>query len=120
MLGIIRASVDRVVVGAVSPMMEMTCMGMMTMGGTSNQTMGTVKAVCLLAIGMTHFWKEEDDHLMDHQAHLEVPPLTQAPIRATPPITQARLAIGVRIIIIIGNTPTTSGDIPQETIDTSS
>ena len=118
MLGIIRASVDRVVVGAVSLTVEMTHMGMMIMGGTSNQTMGAVEVVRLLATGMAHFWEEEDDHLAGCQAHLEVPPLTQAPIRATPPTTQARLAAGVRIIIIIGNTPTTSGDIPQETIDT--
>ena len=50
MLGIIRVSVDRVVVGVVSPMVEMTCMEMMTMGGTSN-----LEAVCLLAIGMAYF-----------------------------------------------------------------
>ena len=118
-LGIIRASTDKVVVGVVSPTVEMTRMGMMTMGGTSNQTMGAVEAVRLLATGMTHFWEEEDNHLVGHQAHLEVPPPTRAPIRATPPTTQARLAAGVRIIIIIiGNAPTTSGDIPQETIDT--
>ena len=87
MLGIIRVSVDRVVVGAVSPMVEMTHMGMMIMGETSNQTMGAVEVVCLLATGVAHFWEDEDNHLMGHQAHLEVPPLTRAPIRTTPPIT---------------------------------
>ena len=117
MLGITRASTDRVVGGAVSPTAEMTHMGMTIMEGMSNQTMGIVEVVHLLATGMAHFWEEEDYHLMGHQAHLEVPFLTWAPIRVTP-ITWARLAIGVRIIIIIGNTPTTSGDIPQETIDT--
>ena len=66
----------RVVVGAVSPTAEMTCMGMTTMGGMSNQTMGAVEAVYLLATGMAHFGEEEDDHLADCQAHLEVPPLT--------------------------------------------
>ena len=76
MLGIIRASADRVVVGVVSPMVEMTCMGMMKMGGMSNQTMGAVEVVHLLATGMAHSWEEEDDHLMGCQAHLEVPPLT--------------------------------------------
>ena len=75
-LGIIRASMDRVVVGVVSLTAEMTHMGMTTMGGTSNQTMGAVEVVCLLATGMAHFWEEEDDHLADRQAHLEVPPLT--------------------------------------------
>ena len=75
-LGIIRASTDRVVVGVVSPTAEMTCMGMMTMGGMSNQTMGTMEVVCLLATKMAHSWEEEDDHLAGCQAHLEVPPPT--------------------------------------------
>ena len=60
----------------VSLTVEMTCMRMTTMGGMSNQTMGAVEVVHLLATGMAHFWEEEDDHLVGHQAHLEVLPLT--------------------------------------------
>ena len=118
MLGTIRASADKVVVGAVSPTAETTRMGMTMMEGTNAQVIGTAEAVCLLVIGMAHFWKEEVDHPMDRLVHQEVPPLTRVPTRAIPPITLARPTAGTITEIIMGNAPTTSGDIPQEMIDT--
>ena len=75
-LGIIRASVDRVMVVAVSLTVEMTHMGMTTMEEISNQTMGKMEVVHLLATGMAHFCKEGDNHLVGCQAYLEVPPPT--------------------------------------------
>ena len=120
MLDTIRASVDKVVVGAVNLTAEMTRMGMTMMEGTNAQVIGTVEAVRLLVIGMTHSWEEEVDHPVDRLVHQEVPPPTRVPIRAIPPITLARPTTEMITAIIMGNAPTTSGDIPQETIDTSS
>ena len=99
-------------------MAEMTHMGMTMIEGMNNQVIGVAEAVCLLVIGMAHSWEEEVDHPGDRPVHQEVPPPTRVPIRAIPPITLARLTAGTITTIIMGNAPTTSGDIPQETIDT--
>ena len=115
-----RASVDKMVVGVVSPTVETTRMGMTMIEGTNDQVIGTAEVVRLLVIGMAHSWEEEVDHPRDRLVHQEVPPPTRVPIRAIPPITLARLTAGTITTIIMGNTPITSGDIPQETIDTSS
>ena len=96
-------------------------MGMTVIEGTNDQVIGMAEAVRLLVIGMAHSWEEEVDHPGDRPVHQEVPPPTRVPIRAIPPITLARLTAGMITTIIMGNrSPTTSGDIPQETIDTSS
>ena len=107
-------------VGAVSPTAEMTRMGMTMMERTNAQVIGTAEAVRLLVIGMAHSWEEEVGHPVDRLAHQEVPPPTRVPIGAIPPVTLARPAAGTITAIIMGNVPTTSGDIPQETTDTSS
>ena len=117
-LDTIRASMDKVVVGAVSPTAEMTCIGMTMMKGTNAQVIGMAEAVRLLVIGMAHSWEEEVDHPVDHLDHQEVPPLIRVPIRAIPPITLAKLTAGTITTIIMGNAPTTSGDILQKMIDT--
>ena len=101
-------------------MAETTRMGMTMIEGTNDQVIGMAEAVRLLVIGMAHSWEEEVDHPGDRPVHQEVPSPTQVPIRAIPPITLARLTTGMITTIIMGNAPTTSGDIPQETIDTSS
>ena len=62
MLGTIRASGDKVVVGAVSLMVETIHMGMTMMGGTNTQVIGMEGVVCLLVMGMAHSWEEEVDH----------------------------------------------------------
>ena len=75
-------------------------------------------AVCLLVMGMAHSWEEEVDHPVGCLAHQEVPSTTQVPIRVISPLILVKLATGTIITIIMGNAPTTSEGIPQETIDT--
>ena len=75
-LDTIGTSADKVVVGAVSPTVEMTRMGMTMMEQTNAQVIGTAEAVRLLVIGMAHSWEEEVNHPMDHLVHQEVPPPT--------------------------------------------
>ena len=118
MLDTIRASTDKVVVGVVSPTAEMTRMGMMMMERTNTQVIGTAEAVRLLVIEMAHSWEEEVDHPVDRLVHQEVSPPTRVPIGVIPPITLVRLTAGTITAIIMGNAPTTSGDIPQEMTDT--
>ena len=89
-------------------------MGMTMIEGTNDQVIGTAEVVRLLVIGMAHSWEEEVNHPRDHLVHQEVPPPTQVPIRAIPPITLARLTAGMITTIIMGNAPTTSGDIPRK------
>ena len=76
MLDAIRASADKVVVGAVSSTAETTRMGMTMMEGKNAQVIGMAEAVHLLVIGMAHSWEEEVNHPVDRLVHQEVPPPT--------------------------------------------